>query len=183
MKDTLIDIKTESAAVIVHLVDEVSALRAGRATPALVEHVKVEAYGEQTSIEQVASISSPDAKTLLIQPWDKSIMAALQAALSKANLGMQPVVQENRILLSMPTLTTERREEILRILSSKVEQAHVSLRQKRDKARSDVMSAFKNKEISEDDKFRYQKEIDEEIEKLIGEIKKIDERKRKELEG
>lgn len=181
MNDLIKNTKKEWDGIIEFYNSEVSSLRAGRATPALVENVKVEAYGSLNDISHIASISLFNAKSIVIQPWDKSLVEVIVKTLSQASLGMQPVVQEDRIILTLPELTRERREEILRVLGNKTEEALVSLRNIRDKTKSAIQSAEKKKEISEDDKFRYLEELQEAANEYKGKIEEIERRKNNEL--
>ena len=147
---------------------ELAGIRTGRATPALVEHLPVSAYGGTSEIREVAAIAVGDARTIVIQPWDATLIEAINKAIIDAELGIVPNVQEARIILTLPMLTTERRDELVKMLSKRLEENRVSGRSHRDDARSAVTKAEKEKEISEDEKFRRLEEID----KLAGEFQK-----------
>lgn len=163
------------------LTKELDGIRAGRANPALVEHITADVYGTPTPILQLAAITTPDSKTITIQPWDKSTIEPIQKALANANLGMQPVVQENRILLAIPALTGERRQELLKVLGKKVEEARVRVRTHRDYAKSAIGDLEKKKEISEDEKFRLQKELQELADGVAKTIEGLETKKTTEL--
>ena len=147
---------------------ELAGIRTGRATPALVEHLPVAAYGGTSAMREVAAIAVGDARTIVIQPWDATLIDAVAKAITDAELGIVPSVNEARIILTLPMLTTERREELVRMLGKRMEESRVSARAHRDDARSEIQRAEKEKEISEDEKFRRL----EEIEKLSGEFQK-----------
>ena len=183
MQDMLSNVKGELEDIVQYLLKDIGSLRAGRATPALVENIKVKAYENVSELKHVASISTPDPKTIFIQPWDKALLDPIQHALKEANLGMLPAVQEGRILLILPSLTSERREEFMKVLGKKIEDARVKVRQKRDKAKNLIQTAERNKEISEDEKFRLHKELQKIIDEYSDAINNIESQKMREIEG
>lgn len=147
---------------------EFAHLQTGRATPALLDSVMVEAYGENQPLKNVASISVEDARTLRIKPWDKTLIKEIEKAISSSSLGVNPIADGEGVRLPFPELTEERREHFVKILHSKLEEARVSLRQERDSVWHDIGEKEKSKEISEDDKFRFK----DELEKLVDEANK-----------
>jgi len=146
--------------IIQHLKQELSTLRVGQALPALVENISVLAYGAESPLKQLASITTSDSRTLVVQPWDKSTLRDVEKALFQANLGLTPVVDGQLIRLTMPPLTEDRRKEMVKLVNQKLEQSKQSLRKVRDDLRDKVTAAEKAKELSEDDKFRLLKDID-----------------------
>jgi len=166
---------------IEHFKSEISALRTGRATPALVEDICVEVYGSKMEIKGVASISTPDAKTIIIDPWDKSNLKEIEKAISEADIGMSPVIDQTIIRLSMPQMTEENRKDMVKILKQKMEQARTSIRLAREKVREKILKAEEVGEIREDDRFRLQEELDKRVAELNKEIGKIVEDKEKEI--
>lgn len=146
--------------VIQHFKHELGTLRVGSASPALVEELSVYAYNTETPLKQLASITTSDVRTLVVQPWDKSVIRDIEKAIFAANLGLTPVVDGQIIRLTMPPLTEERRREMVKQTGQKLEQAKQALRQVRDGIREKVTAAEKNKELSEDEKFRLFKEVD-----------------------
>lgn len=164
MEPVIQELKKGYETAVEFFLSECAGIRTGRATPALVEHLPVAAYGGTSAMREVAAIAVGDARTIVIQPWDATLIEAISKAIIDAELGIMPNVQETRIILSLPQLTTERREELVKILGKRLEDARVTGRAHRDDARSAVMKAEKDKEISEDEKFRRL----EEIEKLAG---------------
>jgi ribosome recycling factor len=177
-KDIINKIKPELSKAIEHLKTEVGSLQVGRATPALVENIEVEAYGSRTPIKHLGSINAPEPRMLIIQPWDQGILKDIEKAIVTQRPGMSPVVDGEIIRISMPPLTEERRKEILGILTDKLEQARIAVRLKREKAWKEIQDLTREGKIREDDKFRakddLQKIIDEHNEKIdeMGEGKK-----------
>jgi len=139
---------------------ELAGIRTGRATPALVEHLPVAAYGGTSALREVAAIAAGDARTIVIQPWDVSLIEPISKAILDAELGVMPNVQDTRIILTLPPLTTERREELVRLLGKRLEEARVTGRSHRDDARNAIKKAEKDKEISEDERTRRLEEVD-----------------------
>ena len=120
--------------VIDRLKDELATVRTGRANPALVTEVMVDSYGTMLPLKQVAQVATPDASTLLITPWDRSLLAAVEQALVAAELGMPPSNDGAAIRLSIPPMTEERRRELTKVVNEKLEEARVTLRQRRHEA-------------------------------------------------
>lgn len=153
-----------------HFKKEISALRTNRATPALVEDIKIDYYGTSTPLKQTATITTPDARTILIQPWDKQNLAAVEKAFQKSDLGLNPSNDGEKIRISLPPLSEERREELVAILGKKKEETKVSIRAIREKSIRDLEA---EESVSEDlvkqGKDEIQKMVDaenEEIEKM-----------------
>ena len=117
---------------------EVATLRTGRATPALLESIKVEAYGENNALKNVASIVIEDPKTLLVQPWDKGLIDAICKAIEASNMGSQPVVTKDSIRISLPSLTEERRKSLIKVLNEKAEETKISIRKSRDEVWKEI---------------------------------------------
>ena len=177
-KEIIKKIKPELVKTIEHLKTEINSLQVGRATPALVENIEVEAYGSRTPIKHLGSISAPEPRLLVIQPWDQSILKDVEKAIVTQRPGMSPVVDGEIIRIAMPALSEERRKEILGVLSEKVEQARIAVSLKREKVWKEIQDLTREGKIREDDKFRakddLQKIIDEHNEKIdeMGEGKK-----------
>jgi len=169
---TPIDIaKPEFENALVHLEKELSNIRSGRANAAIVEEIKVEAYGSFMELKGLASISSPDAKTIQIEPWDKTVIKDVEKALIAANLGMAPNVAGTTIRLVMPPMTEDKRKETVKVVKQKGEQAHIGIRGVRETVREAVLKMEKDKQIGEDERFRLLEDLD----KVVGEYnKKID---------
>lgn len=133
---------------------ELSGIRTGRASLAVLDNVTVEVYGSKQSIKAVASISLEDAKTIRVMPWDKSQLKGIESALSAANLGLSAVPDGEGIRVVFPDLTTERRELLVKMVKEKLEEARVSLRQEREKTWNEIVNLEKAGKLPEDDKFR-----------------------------
>ena len=158
-------------------------LRTSRATPALVENILIDSYGSKTPLKHVASITVEDARTLMITPWDHSVLKSMEHAIVGSSVGISPVVDKNSIRLTMPELTEERRKALMKVVSEKLEEAKISLRKARDEVWQDIQNKEKKGEMPEDDKFRFKDELQKVIDKTIKDIEEISERKNKEIMG
>ncbi|USB32064.1 ribosome recycling factor [Paenibacillus sp. YPG26] len=155
-------------------------LRAGRATPALLDRVQVEYYGASTPLNQLANINTPDSRTLLIQPWDKSSLADIERAIQKSDLGLTPANDGATIRLSIPPLTEERRIELVKTTKKYGEEAKVAIRNIRRDANDDIKKLEKT-DISEDESRRHQDDIQKSTDKFIAEVDKVLAAKEKEI--
>lgn len=160
---------------------DIAGLRTGRANPSILDGILVEVYGTKTLLVGLASISVPEARSIIITPWDKTIAKDIAKAITAANLGINPVNEGAQIRLVVPQLTEENRKELVKKLNEKFEAARISLRQTRDEIKESIEEAFKNKDLSEDDKFRFIKELDEETARQNEELKKIKNKKEEEI--
>lgn len=167
--------------IIDHFKGETEKLKAGRATPALVEDILIESYGVKTPLKQVGSISIPEPSLLVIEPWDKTLLKEIEKALSQSNLDLSVSISESVVRGKISPLTEEKRKQIIKLLNDKKEESKVSLRQARDKIRKEIEQNEKDKEISEDDKFNYQKELDEIIKDKSQEIEDFSKKKEEEI--
>ncbi|MDO8625986.1 MAG: ribosome recycling factor [Candidatus Magasanikbacteria bacterium] len=175
------DYKNEFVKAIDFFKSDISSLRTGRATTAIVDGVQVEAYGTRSPLKAVATISVADAKTLNIEPWDKSQLQAIEKGIRDAGLNLNPVNDGRLIRLILPELTSERRQELTKVLHQKMEQAKISVRKVREEAREMIMMEEKDKSISEDEKFKLQEELEKMVKSYNEEIEKIGEGKEKEI--
>lgn len=173
--------KNEFGAIVDHYKKEVATLRTGRATPALVEHVMVEAYGVKTPLPQIASLSVPDPKTLIIQPWDKNVLKDIERGIVASNLGLSPVVDGDRVRLTLAPMTEETRKQLVKILKEKLEASRTSLRRLRDHVRDTITAKEKEKALSEDDRYRVQRELDEYTHEIQAQLQQSAEQKEKEI--
>lgn len=167
--------------VIEFLRNDIMSLRTGRATPALVEDITVEAYGTRQQLKGVASIMVLDAKTLAIEPWDKSLMQAVEIGIRNSSIGISPVNDGKVIRLPLPSLTSERRAELIKVLHQKLEAARISLRKVREDLRDEIDQSEKNNDISEDEKFSLQEALEKMIKDYNEKVKEIGEDKEKEI--
>lgn len=162
---------------------DIGSIRTGRATPALVEKLEVAVYGGQQKlkIQELASIHASDPQTLVIDPWDKSIIGEISKGIMAANVGMNPMIDGEIIRITLPMLTTEDREKYIKLLSSKLESGHVMIRQVRGDVMHDIKKKYESKELTEDEKFAQEKKLQEITDFFIKEINEIGERKKQDL--
>ena len=160
---------------------EYASIHTGRANPNLLEGVLVDYYGKLTPIQQVANITCPEPRYMIIQAWDNTIIGEIQKAILKANLGLTPVNDGKVIRISIPALTEERRKELVKICHRLAEEARVSLRNSRREAREKIKVKEKSKELGEDEAFKTQAEMDKRAENFAKEIDRLIEAKEKEL--
>lgn len=160
---------------------EMAKIRTGRANASLLDHVQVDYYGNLTPLSQVANVSSSDARTLLVTPFDKSMVAAVEKAILTANLGLNPATSGAAIRVPMPALTEERRKEMIRIVRGEAEQGRVSVRNARRDANSQLKELVKEKAIAEDDERRANDIIQKLTDKFIAELELVLSEKEKDL--
>ncbi len=165
-----------------HLENELSTIRTGRAMPSLIEHVPIAAYGSTMRLMEVASISVPDPKTLVVEAWDKQLIRDIERGLMEANTGCSVAVDKDVIRLSVPALTLETREKMKKSVQKEVEQAKVALRALRDSVKQQINGQEKEKTISEDEKFRLLERLDKEIKQFQDAFDELGRKKEKELE-
>lgn len=163
--------------------NDVGSIRTGRATPSLVEKLEVAVYGGQQKlkIQELATIHAPDPQTLVIEPWDKSIIGEIGKGILAANVGMNPTVDGELIRVSFPPLTTEDREKYVKLLSTKLEAGRVMIRQIRGDEMHEIRKKFEAKEITEDEKFGQEKSLQGLTDEFIGKIETMGEKKKQEL--
>ncbi len=168
----LADFKKEAEKILAHLQSEYAKLRTGRASAILVDGVMVEAYGMKQPLEAVAGISVPDARTLAIQPWDKSIMPSIEKALREMNLGLNPMNDGVLIRLVMPPMTEERRVELAKIVHQLAEEARIAIRQHRQRIHDKVKAEEKDEDLRHTLLDQLQKEVDKDNAKVEESMKK-----------
>lgn len=164
-----------------HLKKELRNLRTGRAHASLVEEIPVEVYGSRMDMKSVASISTPDAKTIQIEPWDKNVAKDIEKALIAANLGMAPNVAGSVIRLVMPSMTEENRKSFAKQVHQKSEDARIRVRNVREEIREQVQQQERDKAIGEDEKFRLQEQLDKVVTDLNAQIETIAAEKEEEI--
>ncbi|NBC28357.1 MAG: ribosome recycling factor [Spirochaetes bacterium] len=150
--------------------EEFNTLRTGRASPALFDKVRVEYYGNPTPLNQVATISAPEARLVVIQPWDKSIIGEIEKAIQKSELSVNPSNDGKVIRINIPPLTEERRKEFVKIAKNMAEQGRVSLRNVRREANDELKKTQKDGEISEDELKRAEDDVQKLTDKYVEEI-------------
>ncbi|MEW6610823.1 MAG: ribosome-recycling factor [Patescibacteria group bacterium] len=165
-----------------HLELSLASIRTGRAMPSLIEQVPVAAYGAAMRLMEVASISAPDPKTLVVEPWDKQLLRDVEKALLEAHTGCSVAVDKTIVRLTVPALTLETREKMKKNVLKEVEQAKVALRVLRDSVKQQINGQEKVKTISEDEKFRLLEKLDKEIKQFQEGLNALGKKKEKELE-
>lgn len=160
---------------------EIRVLRVGRANPSILEGVQVEAYGVKNPINAVANITVSDGASLVIAPWDKGVIKDVEKSIVEADLGVGVVNEGDKLRLTIPKMTEENRKDLVKKLSEKQEKARITIRQIREDIKEAIEKAASEKEINEDDKFRFIKELDEEMTKSNNELKDIRDKKEEEI--
>jgi ribosome recycling factor len=163
------------------LQDDLMSIRTGRASPALVERLPVEYYGTATPLNQMASIAAPEPRLLVIRPWDPSSLGDIERAIQKSDLGLTPMNDGMLIRLSIPRLTEERRRELVKVVSRRVEEARIAIRNLRRDSLQDLKDFEKEKMIPEDDFFRGKDKVQELTDEFIEKIDDIGRRKEEEV--
>jgi ribosome recycling factor len=166
---------------IAHLKQELSVIHTNRANPSLVQDVLVEAYESQMKLVELANITAPEPQLLLIQPWDGSVTKAIETALQQSDVQVNPVVDSQVIRISFPPLTEERRKELVKVVHQKVEDARIAIRKVREEVLKELKEQEKNGDISEDDYFREEKEVQQSVDAHNNTVKDISEKKESEL--
>jgi len=180
-KEIIDKIKPELEKTIKFFEGELQKLRTSRASPSLVEDIEVDCFGSKFPLKQLGAISSPQSNQIVIQPWDKSYLEPIEKAILQAGLGMSTIVDKNVIRLNLPLLTEEYRETLIKNLNEKAEQARRTIRHWREAAWDEIQEAFKEKKITEDDKFRGKDELQELIDEKNDQIKEMVEKKKQEI--
>jgi len=154
ISDVLITTEAKMSKAVEVLGREFAVLRTGRASPSLLEHIRVDYYGTPTPLNQLAGISAPEVRMLIIQPWDRAIVPAIEKAIIKSDLGLNPSSDGNAIWLVIPQLTEERRKELVKVVRKKVEERRIAVRNIRREAMEKLRAMEREKEISEDEEKR-----------------------------
>lgn len=173
--------KKEGEQIKEWLSKEFSGIRTGRATPALLDNITIDLYGSKSQIAHIAGITTEDARTLRVSPWDKGQVKAIEKAITAANLGVSVATDESGLRVIFPELTRERRTLLMKIVGEKIEKAKVSMRGERENVLNDIQNKCKDGEISEDDKFKYKEELQDMIDTFKEELEGMGEKKEKEI--
>lgn len=160
---------------------ELSKVRTGRANAQLLDHVLVEYYGSEVPVNQVATVTVEDARTISITPWENAMVSAVEKAIMKSDLGLNPTTAGTVIRVILPPLTEERRRDLMRIVEGEAEKSRVAIRNIRRDANSDFKELLKEKEISEDEMHKAQNEIQKLTDQFVNQIDSILEQKEKDL--
>ncbi|MBM3209645.1 ribosome recycling factor [Candidatus Shapirobacteria bacterium] len=183
ISENLDQLKAQMEKALGVLAGELAVIRTGRATPALVENIRCSVYQgkENLRVVELANISAPDTQTLVITPWDPTIIEEIAKGIASAGLNLNPVADGQLIRISLPPLTTERREEMVHLLHRQLENGRVMIRQVRHEFLSDLKKAFEAKEIDEDSKFGAEKKVQEMTDEFVGRIDELGKVKEEEI--
>ena len=179
--DILAEAEAKMRKAIEALQRELVAIRTGHARPSLVEHLRVDYYGVPTPLGQMATITAPEARLLIIQPWDRQLVTTIERAILKSDLGLNPTSDGSVIRLVIPPLTEERRKELVRLVRRRVEEGRVALRNVRREAMDHLRDLEKRKDISEDDYKRAMEQLQRLTDSLIVDVDRIGQEKEAEL--
>lgn len=164
-----------------HFSDEIARLRTGRATPSLVDHLLVDYYNTKTPIRQMANVTAPEPRLIVIQPWDRGAIVMVESAIRESDLGLNPSNDGQVIRIALPPLTEERRHDLVKTLNRFAEEARIAVRT----VREDIWKAIQDEErsgaMSEDDKFRGKESLQEVVERYNKEIESVREKKEHEI--
>ncbi len=181
LNDVYQEAKTRMRGALKALEEDLSGIRTGRATPALVERIPVEYYGALTPLQQLASISVPEPRSLLIRPFDSSSLKAIERAILASDLGVTPNNDGKNIRLNLPPLTEERRRDLVRIVKHRVEEGRVAVRNIRRDLIKDLREFEHEKLISEDERKRGEEELQKLTDEYIQKLEEVGERKEREI--
>lgn len=163
------------------LTHDLGAIRTGRASPGLLERVRVDYYGTSTPVPQVAAVSTPEPRLIMIQPWDRNMLGPIEKAILKSDLGLNPANDGKVIRLAIPPLTEERRRDLVKMIKKRVEECKVSVRNCRRDGVDHFKKLEKDKKISEDESRRSQERLQKHTDSVIAEIDRIGQRKEQEV--
>ena len=179
--DILMDAELKMDSAVEHAKEDFAAIRTGRAHPAMFAKLTADYYGAQTPLQQLASFQVPDARMVLISPYDKSSMTAIEKSIRDSDLGVNPSNDGNVIRVSLPQLTEERRKEYIKLARHKAEDARISVRNHRRAAKDSLDKMVKDKEVGEDDVARAEKQLDQVTKTYVDQIDDILKNKESEL--
>lgn len=170
MSDFFKDVESKMSKCVEATRGDFLSIRTGRATPALLDRLHVEAYGNAVPLKQVAGVSAPDARTLVISAWDKGVVGDIRKAIEKSDLGLTPNVDGQTIRLVIPPLNEERRKDLVKVVKKKAEDGKIAVRNVRHKAHDDLKHQLKEHKITEDDNKRMQDQLQKMTDKFTKEI-------------
>jgi ribosome recycling factor len=179
--DVLLESQDRMEKTVESLQIDLRGIRTGRASPALVERLKVDYYGTATPLNQLATISVPEPRLLTIRPWDAAALSAIEKAILKSDLGLTPNNDGKLLRLAIPRLNEERRQDLSRLVAKRVEEARVAIRNIRRDAMEDLKTLEKDKEISEDDMHKGREEVQELTDDFIKQVDEVGKAKEKEI--
>lgn len=180
-KEIIEKIRPELEKTLEHLKSEVKRLRTGRAAPSLVEDIEVDCFGSRMPLKQLAAISVSGPRQIVIQPWDDSYIKPIEEAVSQSDLGASPVVDKNTIRISLPELTQDYRNELLKLLAEKKEETRQTIRRWREEAWKEIQEKTESGQIREDDKFRAKEDLQKLVDDYNQKAEEIVQTKEKEI--
>ncbi|MBU1119067.1 ribosome recycling factor [Patescibacteria group bacterium] len=180
-KEAISEAKEGFQSAVDFLAKELTSLRTGRAHTSLVENISVSSYGTVTPLMQLATISTPEAQLIVIDPFDKNILKEIEKAVSESDLGISPINDGKILRVQIPALTEERRKELVSVLNQKLEEARISIRNVREEAWKKIKAAEGNSEITEDEKYKAEEELNAVVSDYNDKIKEIGEKKEQEI--
>ena len=181
VNQALLTIETKMQSSVGVLEDELATIRTGHASPVLVEHIKVDYAGVPTPLIQLAGISAPEASLLVIHPWDKGSISNIEKAILKTDLGLNPSNDGNIIRISIPPLSEERRQELIKVVHRRIEERKVAVRYLRHETVNELRDMEKNKEISQDEHKRALDQLQKLTDRFVADIEQIGKNKEAEL--
>ncbi len=179
--DIIQDAKSRMAKSVETLRHELTKLRTGRAHTSLLDHITVDYYGSEVPLKQVANVNVEDARTLVVTPWEKPMVAVIEKAIMKSDLGLNPNTAGTVMRIPLPPLTEERRRDMIKVVRHEAEGARVAIRNIRRDANNDFKELLKEKEISEDDERRAQEQIQKLTDQAVADVEKVLQAKEAEL--
>jgi ribosome recycling factor len=181
IKDVMDDAEVRMGKAIDALRRDLATIRTGRASPSLVERLSVDYYGSSTPLNQLAGISVPEPRLLVIQPWDRGSMAAIEKAIRKSELGLNPTNDGQVVRIAIPPLTEERRKQLVKLVHGHVEEGKVALRNIRRDAMTHVKELLTEKMIGEDDERRAEQQVDELTKRYVSDAERVGRDKEQEV--
>jgi len=176
------ELKEAIESVTAHFKSELGSIRTGQAAPSILDNVRVDAYGSKMPLNQVGSVNIEDARTLRVAAWDQDQVRAIEVAIRDAELGVSVSADEKGVRVSFPELTSERREQLLKLTRSKLEEARTGIRQAREHTWQDIQKQEKDKELSEDEKFRAKEDMEKSVKEANETLEELAKRKEEELQ-
>lgn len=173
----------KSQNILLKLKDDLRTIRSGKVNPSLIENLIIETYNNtvKLKLKEVATITNVDPTTLQIKPFDRSTIADIEKAILKSPLSVSPKVESDQIMIKFPPLSQEQREKFIKLIRQRVEESRNNIRKVRDEIRKSIRISLENKVITEDQKFRIEKQIDEETKKIMLEIENLKTKKEEEI--
>ena len=167
--------------ILSHFENDLKNIRTGRAHTSIIEDLAIDVYGSKMPLSHIAALSTPDAKSIIIKPWDKTNLPAIESAIQKSSLGLQPIFDKDQIRLSIPSLTEERRKDMVKVIGKKMEEARISVRQERDGIWKKIQEDERDEVISESEKFSEKEKMEKLVFEINNKIATLAEKKEKEI--